>query len=124
MALIRGNLRFYEMLLRLNTDDVITWQDILNATGWTEVSLKTYVNKNKLSPFLLPIGGNRFRVMRAGPTLNEQEVERALTQVSHNLAARRGADIWRSEGQLSTRPRNGSWRSRSRVGGRAHERLW
>lgn len=82
MALIRGNLRFYEMLRRLTVDGVITWQDILDATGWTEVSLRTYVNKNKLSPFLMPLSGARFRVLRAAPALSEQEVERALTQVS------------------------------------------
>jgi serine/threonine protein kinase len=82
MPLTRGARRFYELLLRLNVDEAITRQRILDATKWTSSSLETYVNKNKLSPFLLPLPDGRFRVVRAGPALNEQEVDRALTQVS------------------------------------------
>jgi serine/threonine protein kinase len=82
MGLTRGNLRFYELLCHLRVDDVITSQNILNATKWTARSLQTYVNRNKPSRFLMRLPDGRFRVLRAGPALSEQEVERALTQVS------------------------------------------
>jgi serine/threonine protein kinase len=85
MALTRGNRRFYELLLRLKIDDTLTDQQVLDATGWTPVSLKTYLNKNKLSPFLLRLPNGRFRVVRAGPALGEQEVDRALTQVNPSI---------------------------------------
>jgi hypothetical protein len=73
MSLTRGNRRFFELLRILNVDDIISNKRLLEATGWTAISLKTYIKKNKLSPFLIPIPGGDFRVVRAGPALAEQE---------------------------------------------------
>jgi serine/threonine-protein kinase len=61
---------------------VIAESEIMEATGWSATSLRTYVNKNKLSPFIQRLPSGEFRVVRAGAALREQEVDRALTQVS------------------------------------------
>jgi hypothetical protein len=43
MALIKGNRRFYEMLLGLSVDDVTSESDILAATQWKASAFKTYL---------------------------------------------------------------------------------
>jgi serine/threonine protein kinase len=85
MTLTRGSKRFFEMLLEHNVDDVITEQQILAATHWKESAFLTYLKKNKLSRFLHKLPNGSFRVVRAGPALREQEVKRALTQVSPSI---------------------------------------
>jgi serine/threonine protein kinase len=116
MALKRGNRRFFELLRELHVDDVITEQRILDATGWDPSSLKTYLNKNKLAAFLLPLPKGRFRVVRAGPALAEQEVDRALTQVNPSI-------LILAEGQVF-RGLNASYRLVREIGRGAVGHVW
>ena len=37
MPLTRGNRRFYDLLLSLKVDDILTRQRLLKATDWTPV---------------------------------------------------------------------------------------
>jgi hypothetical protein len=64
--------RFYQHLKSKREGDVVTAVDLMAATDWSLVTLKTHVNKNALAPFLTPINGlnpiqnTKFRVRRDG----------------------------------------------------------
>lgn len=82
MALTKGNAKFHAFLRSLKVGDVVTRARILKETEWADASLKAYLGKNKLARFLRPRSDGKFDVLRAGPHLEEQEVDRALTQVN------------------------------------------
>lgn len=82
MVLHKGSKAFHQLLTELHTGDRVPRERVCEAAGWAEVSLKTYVNKNKLARFLRELPDGNFLVLRAGPVLSEDEVERALTQVT------------------------------------------
>jgi len=62
--------------------DIVTAAEIMEATGWKESSLATYVGKNKLAGFLSKRADGRFDVLRNGSAITEQDIGGALTQVT------------------------------------------
>ncbi len=61
--------------------------ELMDATEWSPVTLKTHVNKNALAPFLTPINGlnpiqnTKFRVRRDGAQISKEDVDNAFTQI-------------------------------------------
>ena len=49
--------RFHQHLKNKKEGDIVTAVDLMAATEWSPVTLKTHVNKNALAPFLTPING-------------------------------------------------------------------
>ena len=82
MALMRGALKCFEWLTTKSTGDVVSREELMDATGWSAVSLKTYLGKNKLSPFLLPLSGRSVRVMMDGSDLSKRYFNEVFTQTA------------------------------------------
>lgn len=103
MTLTKGAAKFHRMLTKLKVGDVIAATWIQKATGWVEASLSTYVHKNKLARFLRQLPNGDFEVLRAGPRIAEQEVERALTQVNpESVALAKGDELGGDSGETYT----------------------
>lgn len=81
-ALGKGLQRFYDLLRAQKTGDVLTREQILAATNWSESSLATYIRKNKLAPFLQTMPDGRFKALKHGASLTEGDVQGALSQVT------------------------------------------
>jgi len=79
--------RFYQHLKSKKEGDLVTAVDLMAATEWSPVTLKTHVNKNALAPFLTPINGlnpiqnTKFRVRRDGAEISKEDVDNAFTQI-------------------------------------------
>lgn len=79
--------RFQQHLKSKKEGDIVTAVDLMAATEWSPVTLKTHVNKNALAPFLTPINGlnliqnTKFRVRRDGALITKEDVDNAFTQI-------------------------------------------
>jgi hypothetical protein len=78
----RGLGKIFAFLKQYEEGDIVTSAQILNATGWKESSLITYVRKNKLAGFLSRRADGRFDVLRSGAALTAADISGALTQVT------------------------------------------
>jgi serine/threonine protein kinase len=85
--LSKGLQRFFELMRDHAIGDVLTRDEILIATGWSESSFTTYLRKNKFSAFLEITPNGRFKVLKHGPSLTEGDVQGALSQVTPQAMA-------------------------------------
>ena len=78
----KGKLRnFFTFLTTKSAGDEVTTTDILDASGWAASSFATEFSKNKLDPFIESIGVGRFKILKDGKAVTEEEVEHSCTQV-------------------------------------------
>lgn len=82
MALVKGAKKCFEWLRGKKSGQVVTRAEAIEATGWNESSLKTYLNKNKLAPFLAPIVGGHLKVLLDGSELSEPYFDEVFTQTA------------------------------------------
>ena len=82
MALVKGALRCFKWLRTKSAGDAVSLDGLMEASGWSEVSAKTYLRKNKLSPFLLPLTGRSLKVMMEGNELSERYFDEVFTQTA------------------------------------------
>ena len=82
MALVKGALRCFEWLRTKSAGDIVSIEELMDASGWSEVSVKTYLGKNKLSPFLVPLPGRSLKVMLGGSELSGRYFDEVFTQTA------------------------------------------
>lgn len=82
MALVKGAKRCFEWLQTRSSGEIVTRQDVMTASGWSDVSLATYFRKNKLAPFLMPLEGDQVKVLLDGATLSERYFDEVFTQTA------------------------------------------
>ena len=79
---LRGKLKsFYYFLKSKRAGDLVTVDEILNYTTWSFSTFETYLHKNHFRLFLTPSQDGRFRILKDGETLSQQEISEAFTQV-------------------------------------------
>ncbi len=78
----KGLQRFFEFMRDYDVGDIVTRDDLITATEWSESSFDTYLRKNKLVPFLERMKDGRFKVLKHGASLTEADVQGALSQVT------------------------------------------
>jgi len=80
--LTKGPKKFFELLQAKRAGDILTGAAILAAVpNWTQVSFDTYKGKNKISPFLTELPGDKYRVIHDGTRLSESHFQDVFTQV-------------------------------------------
>ncbi|MEE9384771.1 MAG: serine/threonine-protein kinase [Nannocystaceae bacterium] len=82
MALIRGAKRIYEWLRERSRGELHAYATVLGVSGWSKISLKTYLGKNKLAPFLAPAGDETLRIVLDGSEISEVYFHEVFTQSS------------------------------------------
>lgn len=80
MVLTKGSKKIFDWLKTQRAGTVVTYQDVMTVTGWTEVSLDTYLKKNKLDPFLLRLQNKRLKVLMDGSDVSEAFFDETFTQ--------------------------------------------
>ena len=82
MALVKGALRCFEWLRTKSAGEVVSIEELKEASGWSEASTRTYFSKNKLSPFLVSLRGRSLKVMLDGSELSERYFDEIFTQTA------------------------------------------
>jgi serine/threonine protein kinase len=91
--------RFLQLIRSHHVGDTVSRQALLDGTGWTPKSLDTHLSKNKLVEFLDEQEDGEFRILRTGDSVSEDDVHRAMTQVSAKaLVLAKGDVLTGSEG--------------------------
>lgn len=80
MALVKGSKKIFEWLKSQRAGTVVPYADIMTVTGWSEVSLDTYLKKNKLDPFLLKLQNRKLKVLMDGSDISEAFFDETFTQ--------------------------------------------
>lgn len=73
--------KFLSFLAGHSEGDVVSKAEIVNASGWSESTVRTYFGKNVMDPFLKSAGADgTYIVRRSGDTISREEFALALTQ--------------------------------------------
>lgn len=76
----RGAKLLLEFLQANPSGTVVSRDGLMKAMKWKESTLKTYLTKNMLAPFLLHQPDGQFRVVKGGDAVRPEEVEVAFSQ--------------------------------------------
>ena len=82
MALTRGSRRLFDWLQEQQAGTIVTRAEVMRVAQWSPVSLKTYLDKNKLAPFLQPLAGHDLKVLLNGAEISEQFFDETFTQTA------------------------------------------
>jgi serine/threonine protein kinase len=80
MMLIKGARKAFVWLTGKAAGVVVDGAELRAATEWSDVSLTTYIGKNKLAPFLQPLGNDKFKVLMDGKNISDQYFYETFTQ--------------------------------------------
>jgi hypothetical protein len=78
MAVTKGAKRLFEWLRAQKAGHVVGYAEVMSIADWSEKSLKTYLSKNKISPFLVRIEGEKLKVLLDGDQISETFFKRDL----------------------------------------------
>lgn len=91
MAIIKGAKRILEWLKSQKAGNAVSYQEVMDVTAWSEKSLKTYLNKNKLAPFLQKLQNNKLKVLMDGSEISENFFNETFSQTAPiNIAVSSG----------------------------------
>lgn len=80
MALSRGAGKLFEWLKQQRAGKIVTYQDVMGVTGWSKVSLDTYIGKNKIAPFLQKLENQSLKILMDGDEITENFFNETFTQ--------------------------------------------
>lgn len=82
MKLKRGAKKLFDFLKNKKAGELISRQEVLGATDWTDVTLRTYISKNKFSHYIVPVNDDmsEFKAVYDGGDLLEDEFGQYFTQ--------------------------------------------
>ena len=92
MALTRGAKHLFDWLRKQEAGTIVTNEDVMSAAGWSEVSLMTYLRKNKVAPFLQHLADRKLKVLLDGDAISEQFFDETFTQTAPRLIALSAGD--------------------------------
>ena len=116
MALKKGAKRIFAWLRQQQAGRTVTYDEVMTATGWSEVSLRTYLNKNKVAPFLQKLAGRRLKVLLDGQEVTEDFFDETFTQKAPRPVALSAGTILDGDG--------GSYRLVEPIGDGAVGKVW
>ncbi|MDX6498605.1 MAG: eukaryotic-like serine/threonine-protein kinase [Blastocatellia bacterium] len=80
MALSKGEKKMFEWLRTQKAGVVVPYEEVTGVTGWNKVSLKTYLTKRKLAPFLQKLQDQKLKVLMDGTDITEAFFHETFTQ--------------------------------------------
>lgn len=82
MALSRGAKKLFDWLKQQHAGTIVSYEDVMDVTDWTETSLTTYIRKNKIAPFLQKLGDRRLKLLMDGNEITEKFFDETFTQTA------------------------------------------
>lgn len=76
----RGAKRLLTFLQEQPNGSEIGRAALLTVMQWKDSTLRTYLSKNMLAPFILPLEGDRFRVIKGKDSIRPEDIETAFSQ--------------------------------------------
>ena len=82
MAMTKGARRLFGWLQGQKAGIIVPYEAIMDVAQWSESTLKTYIGKNKIAPFLEPLMGRQLKVLFNGEEITETFFEETFSQVA------------------------------------------
>ena len=82
MAIRKGSERLFHWLRTQKAGMIVPYEVIMEAAKWSEASLKTYITKNKIAPFLEPLTDRQLKVLLNGEEINETFFDETFSQTA------------------------------------------
>ncbi len=92
MALTRGARKLYDWLKDQSAGRVVPFEEVMAITRWSDVSLRTYLRKNKVAPFLQPLQDRQLKVLMDGAEISEAFFDETFTQTAPRTISFAAAD--------------------------------
>jgi serine/threonine protein kinase len=97
MTLLKGARKAYEWLKSQKAGAVVSYQEVMDVADWTEKSLTTYLNKNKLAPFLQKLQHKKLKVLMDGSDISEAFFDETFTQKGPKNVSVSAGDVFAGE---------------------------
>jgi serine/threonine protein kinase len=82
MALSRGSKKLFAWLKQQSLGTIVSYQEVMDVAGWSEVSLITYIRKNKIAPFLQQLENKSLKILMDGNEITENFFDETFTQTA------------------------------------------
>lgn len=80
MAITKGAKRIFDWLKSQKAGTVVSYDEVMNVAKWSDSSLDTYLDKNKLAPFLQPLQNRRLKVLMDGSEISPNFFDETFSQ--------------------------------------------
>ena len=80
MAISKGAKRILDWLQNQKAGTIVSYYEVMSIAKWRESSLETYLDKNKLAPFLQPLSGRRLKVLMDGAEIDPAFFDETFSQ--------------------------------------------
>src|SRR5438477_32043 len=97
MAIVKGAKKAYEWLKSQKAGTVVSYKEVMDVADWTEKSLSTYLNKNKLAPFLQKLQDKKLKVLMDGSDISEAFFDETFTQTGPKTVLVAAGDVLTGE---------------------------
>jgi serine/threonine protein kinase len=77
-----GAKKLFEWLKQQSAGKIVSYEEVMKAANWSEVSLRTYITKNKISPFLQKLENRRLKILLDGDEITERFFDETFTQTA------------------------------------------
>ncbi len=78
----KGDKKLFTWLRTQKANAIVPYENVLEVTGWNETTLKTYISKNKIAPFLSPLENRKLKVLMDGRDIDERYFHETFTQTA------------------------------------------
>lgn len=97
MAITKGAKRILEWLQSQKAGTVVSYDEVMEIGHWSESTLETYLDKNKLAPFLQPLQERRLKVLMDGSEISPAFFDETFTQKAPRKVAVSAGDVLTGE---------------------------
>lgn len=97
MELKKGEKKIFEWLTTQRAGVVVPYREVMDVTGWTEVSLNTYLTKRKLAPFVQKLQDRKLKVLMDGSDISEAFFHETFTQTGPQNVTVSAGDVLTGE---------------------------
>jgi serine/threonine protein kinase len=97
MAITKGARRIFDWLKNQKAGTIVSYDEVMNVAKWSESSLDTYLDKNKLAPFLQPLQDRRLKVLMDGSEISPAFFDETFSQKGPGKIAVSAGDLLRGE---------------------------
>ncbi|MBX9608056.1 MAG: serine/threonine protein kinase [Gammaproteobacteria bacterium] len=100
MALTKGAKKLFDWLKNQKAGTVVPFATIMSITDWSESSLQTYLNKNKIAPFFQRLQDRQLKVLLDGDEVSETFFDETFTQTAPRMISFSAGDQLHGERNL------------------------
>lgn len=82
MTLTKGAKKLFDWLKQQHAGTIVSYNDVMDVTDWSEGSLITYIGKNKIAPFLQKLENQSLKILMDGDEITENFFHETFTQTA------------------------------------------